>query len=197
MKRAERERRILESATRLFSAGRFDEVLMDDIARAAGVAKGTLYGYFPGKEELYFAVVFDGISRLNERLESGADEQMDPEEKLREMIHALVSFLKRNRFFFRLMFVEDSRSEAGTGTNRQRWREERRKQIATIEAVLRKGVEKGIFEIHHLRTEARILRDMVRSALMCREDKLSADQMVDAIMRVFLRGVRKRGRPGE
>ena len=192
MKKAERERRILESATRLFSEGRFDEVLMDDIARTAGVAKGTLYSYFPDKEELYFAVVFDGISRLNERLVSGSGEDTDPEEELGEMIHGLVSFLKRNRFFFRLMFVEDSRSEAGTGTNRQRWHEERHKQIAAIETVLRRGVEQGIFEIDHLRTHARILRDMVRSALMCREEKLSADQISDVIMRIFLRGVRPR-----
>lgn len=195
MTRAERERRILESATRLFSARRFDEVLMDEIAQAAGVAKGTLYSYFPDKEGLYFAVVFDGISRLNESLDAGAHEETDPEEKLREMIHALVSFLKRNRFFFRLMLVEDSKSEAGRATNRRRWHEERRKQIVAIEAVLRSGVETGIFEIHHLTTEARILRDMVRSALMGRGEGLSADQIVDVIMRIFLRGVRKRGRP--
>ena len=193
MKKAERERRVLESATRLFSERRFDEVLMDDIAQAAGVAKGTLYSYFPDKEELYFAVVFDGISRLNERLASGAGEATDPEKRLREIIQGLVSFLKRNRYFFRLMFVEDSRSEAGTGTNRQRWREERHKQIEAIETVLRRGVEQGIFEIDHVRTHARILRDMVRSALMCREEKLSADQMADVIMGIFLRGVRPRG----
>ena len=193
MKKAERERRILESATRLFSVGRFDEVLMDDIARAAGVAKGTLYRYFPDKEELYFAVVFDGISRLNERLLSGPGEDTGPEKRLSEIVHALVLFLKRNRHFFTLMFVEDSKSQTGTGANRRRWHEERHKQIVAIEAVLRRGVEKGIFEIHHISTEARILRDMVRSALMCREERLSADQIVDAIMRIFLRGVRRCG----
>ena len=60
--KAERKKQILESAARLFSARRFDEVLMDDIAQEAGVAKGTLYGHFPNKEGLYFAVVFEGLS---------------------------------------------------------------------------------------------------------------------------------------
>jgi len=192
MKKTERRNQILESAARLFSSRRFDEVLMDEIAREAGVAKGTLYSYFPDKEELYFAVVFDGISKLNERLHAKAEKLIDPEEKLREMMHAIISFFKKNRFFFKLMSIEDSKTETGRGINRQRWHEERRKQMAAIEAMLQSGVERGVFEIHHLKTEARILRDMIRSALHCREDKLNVDEMVEVIMRIFLRGVEKR-----
>ena len=51
MGKIERRKQILEEAARLFSARRFDEVLMDDIAQGAGVAKGTLYTYFADKEE--------------------------------------------------------------------------------------------------------------------------------------------------
>ena len=46
---------ILEEAARLFSSQRFDEVLVDDIAQNAGVARGTFYTCFADKEELYFA----------------------------------------------------------------------------------------------------------------------------------------------
>ena len=191
MGKVERKRQILESAARLFSSRRFDEVLMDDIAQEAKVAKGTLYSYFPDKEELYFAVVFDGISKLNERLQTKADMEASPEKKLREMIYAIVTFFKQNRFFFRLMSIEDSKSDNGKGINRQRWFEERHKQMDAIETVLKSGAEKGAFEIEYVRTEARVLRGMIRSVLTCPEDGLSADQMVDMIMRIFLRGVKK------
>lgn len=191
MGKAERKNQILESAARLFSSRRFDEVLMDDIAQEAKVAKGTLYSYFPDKEELYFAVVFDGISKLNERLQARADMEASPEEKLKEMIYAIVSFFKQNRFFFRLMSVEDSKSETGKGINRQRWFAERHKQMDAIETVLKSGVDEGAFEIEYVRTEARVLRGMVRSVLTCPEDNLNTDQMVDVIMRIFLRGVKK------
>ena len=154
MGKAERKRQILESAARLFSSRRYDEVLMDDIAQEANVAKGTLYSYFPDKEELYFAVVFDGIFKLNERLQSKADMEASSEKKLREMIYAIVSFFKQNRFFFRLMSIEDSKSDTGKGINRQRWFEERRKQMDAIETALQKGAEEGAFEIEHVRTEA-------------------------------------------
>ncbi|MEW6749429.1 MAG: TetR/AcrR family transcriptional regulator [Candidatus Latescibacterota bacterium] len=189
MSKIERRNLILTSAARLFASRRFDEVLMDDIAREAGVAKGTLYSYFPDKEELYFAVVFEGISSLNEQLHQEAQGQAAPEEALRRMLHSLVAFLWQNRFFFKLMSIEDSKSEGGRGTNRRRWHEERQRQMEAIQAVLRSGAEQGAFDIRHLQTEAHILRDMVRSVLQCREAGLDADGMVDVVMRIFLRGV--------
>jgi AcrR family transcriptional regulator len=190
MGKEERRQQILESAARLFSASRFDEVLMDEIAREAGVAKGTIYSHFPDKEELYFAVVFEGISRLNDRLEAQASHRLaPPEQELREVIGAIVSFLHQNHFFFRLMAVEDGKGEGGRGDYRRRWHHERRRQMEVIEAVLRAGQEAGAFEIRNLRTEAQILRGMVRSALHCREEHLSVDEITATVMRIFLHGV--------
>jgi AcrR family transcriptional regulator len=190
VKKAERQSQILKSAAQLFSERRFDEVLMDDIAHEAGVAKGTLYSYFQDKEELYFAVVFDGIHQLNERLQREAGEVSNPEAQLREMIHSIVSFFRQNRFFFKLMSIEDAKAEAGRGTNRQRWRQERRQQIDAIEAVLSRGVDQGVFDVSHPRIQAHILRDMVRSAMMAGGD-LSVDEMVSVIAGTFLHGVRR------
>ena len=193
MGKHERKKQVIEEAARLFSAKRFDEVLMDDIAQQAGVGKGTIYTYFADKEELYFAVVFDGISRLNEKLQSKADRQQDPERELKRMVHAIVSFFSQNRFFFRLMSKEDGRSESGKGENRKRWHEERRIQLEAIETVLRNGVENGVFAVENPAVEAAILRDMVRSAMIHSGGELIVDEITDTIMRIFLRGVREKG----
>lgn len=195
MKKEEREAQILASAARLFSERRFDEVLMDDIAREAGVAKGTLYTYFKEKEELYFAVVFAGIHELNELLEAVAAHPAEAPARLHEVMAAIVSFFRRNRFFFRLMSVEDAKGDGGRGTFRRRWHEERHKQIAVIEAILAAGVESGAFRILHVRTQAQVLRGMVRSVLTSGED-LTTEEMVETIMRTFLHGVQRRGAPG-
>jgi hypothetical protein len=64
--------------------------------------------------------------------------------------------------------------------------------MGAIESVLQSGAEEGLFEIQYLKTEARILRDMVRSVLMHSDGGLSVDEMVGMIMRIFLQGVRKR-----
>ena len=191
MKKQERQDQILESAARLFASRRFDEVLMDDIAHEAGVAKGTLYRYFQDKEELYFAVIFGGISRLNEQLQARAGTPTDPEERLWDMMRAIVSFFRQNRFFFRLMSIEDGKTGGGRGVNRNRWHQERRRQIAAIQTVLEAGVEAGVFAISHPRTQAQILRGMVRSVLTSGEADLTVDEMVDLIMKTFLHGVRR------
>lgn len=190
MGKTERRQQVIEEAARLFSAKRFDEVLMDDIAQQAGVGKGTIYTYFADKEELYFAVVFDGISRLNEKLQQKANEQNDPGKNLRRMVHHIVSFFIQNRFFFRLMSVEDGKSEGGRGENRKRWHEQRRIQLEAIEGVLCAGADKGVFVIENPSLGAAILRDMVRTTMIHTGDEMSADEMTDTIMRIFLQGVR-------
>jgi AcrR family transcriptional regulator len=48
---------IVEGAREIFLARGFDAASMGDIAKAAGVSKGTLYVYFKNKEELFAAIV--------------------------------------------------------------------------------------------------------------------------------------------
>lgn len=191
MEPATRKGRVLEAAAQLFSERRFDEVSMEEIAQHAEVGKGTLYTYFANKEDLYFAVVFEGIARLNESLVEGAIDPGAPEERLRQMVHRIVSFFSQNRYFFRLLAIEDNRTEGGKGDGRRRWHEERRAQLEAIETVLRSGQDAGVFRIAHPTVEAHILRDMVRTVMVNTRDlDLTVDEIVDIILRVFLSGIR-------
>ena len=52
-----KRRQIVEGAREVFLAQGFDAASMNDIARAAGVSKGTLYVYFNNKEELFESIV--------------------------------------------------------------------------------------------------------------------------------------------
>src|SRR3982074_3758622 len=52
-----KRRQILDGARTVFLAQGFDAASMGEIARAAGVSKGTLYVYFENKEELFEAIV--------------------------------------------------------------------------------------------------------------------------------------------
>jgi AcrR family transcriptional regulator len=61
----ERPQQILDAALAVFDEEGLDRARLDDIARRAGVAKGTIYLYFPNKEELFREVVRHTIgSRL-------------------------------------------------------------------------------------------------------------------------------------
>jgi AcrR family transcriptional regulator len=52
-----KRRQIVEGAREVFLSRGFDAASMGDIAKAAGVSKGTLYVYFENKEELFAAIV--------------------------------------------------------------------------------------------------------------------------------------------
>jgi AcrR family transcriptional regulator len=52
-----KRRQIVEGARSIFLAQGFDAASMNDIARTAGVSKGTLYVYFTNKEQLFQAIV--------------------------------------------------------------------------------------------------------------------------------------------
>src|SRR5579864_6442436 len=54
-----KRRQIVRGARSIFLAQGFDAASMGEIARAAGVSKGTLYVYFDNKEELFEAIVHE------------------------------------------------------------------------------------------------------------------------------------------
>lgn len=76
-RRAEdRPREICEAALAVFTEKGFAAAKLDEIARRAGVSKGTLYLYFKDKDELFRAVVRDTISPNIEAVRASL-EQMD------------------------------------------------------------------------------------------------------------------------
>ncbi|HEX4740602.1 MAG TPA: helix-turn-helix domain-containing protein [Caulobacteraceae bacterium] len=80
--------RIVEAATRVFSAGG-RQAKLDAVAREAGVGIGTLYRHFPTREALFEAVYRHEVDHLAELAQRLAQEA-DPVEALREWVHANV-----------------------------------------------------------------------------------------------------------
>jgi AcrR family transcriptional regulator len=63
-----KRRQIMDGARTVFLSAGFDGASMNDIARAAGVSKGTLYAYFTSKEELFAAIIRAEKAQAVERL---------------------------------------------------------------------------------------------------------------------------------
>jgi len=73
---------ILDSARQLFRQHGYKRTSMDDIARDAGVAKGTLYIYFPSKEQLFIAVSQQFHDGMMEKLRAAAALDLPLTEKM-------------------------------------------------------------------------------------------------------------------
>jgi len=63
-----KRRQIMDGARTVFLAAGFDGASMNDVARAAGVSKGTLYAYFNSKDELFEAIIRGQFAQAAERL---------------------------------------------------------------------------------------------------------------------------------
>jgi len=63
-----KRRQIVEGARQVFLSAGFDGASMNDVARTAGVSKGTLYAYFDSKDELFEAIIRGEFAQSAERL---------------------------------------------------------------------------------------------------------------------------------
>src|SRR3978361_936925 len=80
-----KRRQILDGARRVFLAHGFDGASMGEIARAAGVSKGTLYVYFDSKETLFEALTQAERSSLAEALFRLDEQDPDTRAVLRKL----------------------------------------------------------------------------------------------------------------
>ena len=90
-----KRRQIIEGARAVFLAQGFDAASMNDIARAAGVSKGTLYVYFKDKEQLFEAIVEQECEAQAEGIFALDSDDHDVEAMLTRLGIAYVKFLCR------------------------------------------------------------------------------------------------------
>lgn len=65
-KRDIKELKILDAAEHVFEAVGFSNTKMEDVAKATGMSKGSIYFYFQSKENLYMAITYRGMQKLND-----------------------------------------------------------------------------------------------------------------------------------
>src|SRR5215207_6339357 len=64
MSRPERRSQLLDAAREVFVSSGYHAAAMDDIAAKAGISKPVLYQHFPGKLELYLALLDSGAGQM-------------------------------------------------------------------------------------------------------------------------------------
>jgi AcrR family transcriptional regulator len=87
----ERRRQLVTLGSELFSARTYDEVSIDELARAAGISKGLLYHYFPTKRDFYVATVRHAAKDLLDRTLLPVD--MDSIERLQGGLDAFLDYV--------------------------------------------------------------------------------------------------------
>ncbi len=161
-----RPQEIVEAALSVFSERGFAAARLDDVAARAGVSKGTLYLYFPNKEELFKAVVRAAIVPNIEMAERLLAENRDSSFAILEKLLAIMAtrILRTKAGAIPKLII----AEAGNFPDLARfyYDEVIRRAFALLSAVLARGVESGEFRPLDIDSTVRlIVAPMLMSAL--------------------------------
>lgn len=139
--------RLIEVARELFAKNGLEATTMNDIAKASGRGRRTLYTYFRHKEEIYYAVIEEELALLSEKMEGVTKMHAEPEEKIFALIYTHLSIIRetvlrngslRAEFFRDIWMVEKFRRTFDE------------KEHCILQLVLQEGIDKGRFRIENV-----------------------------------------------
>jgi AcrR family transcriptional regulator len=179
---------ILRTSARIFAEKSYHSTSMRDISRATGVSLAGLYHYCKSKEELLFLIQDHCFGRVLERLEERINGTDDPFEKLRIFIDNHLSFFAANMAEMKVLSHE-AESLAGdlhkhVSTKKERYAKLARKILRDIQD--ENGKRTGI----DLTAATYALFGMMNWIYNWYDPrgKLSVNQLIDNITRLFLNG---------
>lgn len=94
--------RIASAASVLFMEKSIAGTSMDDIAKAAGYSKATLYVYFENKEEIVGVLVLESMQKLYDYLSSALTQQETTRAKYDGICRSLVQYQEEFPFYFKV-----------------------------------------------------------------------------------------------
>lgn len=109
--RPARRRQLLGAARDVFVAQGYHAAAMDEIAERAGVSKPVLYQHFPGKLELYLALLDESVAELLGAVSAALASTADNSERVPATFRAFFDYVSGAGEAFRLVFESDLSNE--------------------------------------------------------------------------------------
>jgi AcrR family transcriptional regulator len=109
--RPARRKQLLGAAREVFVAQGYHSAAMDEIAERAGVSKPVLYQHFPGKLELYLALLDESVAELLGAVSAALASTSDNRERVPATFRAFFDYVSYAGEAFRLVFESDLSNE--------------------------------------------------------------------------------------
>lgn len=97
----------MEAAQSVFVESGYHATAMDEIAERAQVSKPVLYQHFPGKLDLYLALLDTHTNELPDLVQAALDSTHDNAERVAAAVEAFFDFVNRKDAAFRMVFESD------------------------------------------------------------------------------------------
>jgi AcrR family transcriptional regulator len=148
-KKKQTRKAIMEAALKLFSRQGYEHTSIDQLARAAGIGKGTVYSYFQAKSEIFLAFCEEQLEFVYQELAAKSNPEAPLYEQLLTLFMGEFRFVSRNREFGRILLQETVFPKDFTGA---RARELDDKYIALLTPIFKRAQQRG-----ELRTDLELI----------------------------------------
>jgi AcrR family transcriptional regulator len=176
-------RAILDAARELFVAEGFENVSIRKIAERIEYSPAAIYGYFPSKDDIFFALAEEGFRLLGDPAAVRLDpilKDAPPIERIRAVFWRLYEFSRDQREYFALMFLERSVPRISREYERFAFAREMKQHI--IEEV-RACIESGALPqtVDPMTAVRALMASVIGVASMNMSDRLGEGENVDLL----------------
>jgi len=197
---ADKSELIIQAALNIFYQRGYGSVSIEEIAREAQVAKGTIYLYFKDKDELFFRSVLYVLNFIETTTKEAAVDSKDPFQTLGKIAYGHLHSLRQNKHFCGLFYII---SDPGLVRNREKLfnilLEKENSLLGFITRIIEQGKNAGFIESALDAKEVAYLFQGMLSNTLKRihlehpENIIDIDKTVTSLMDVLINGIHKRG----
>lgn len=194
--RKERERlvkrqEILKAAREVFAQKGLHAATLDEIAEKAEFAKGTLYGYFQNKDDLFATMLEEEIINFEKSLEQVSREDLPATAKVEKVIKTMLLIFEQNVDFLQLLSKErPGMASIPTADNMMT---HFRNLTTIVASMIRQGIKEGVFAVKDpVRTSAALFNLTHGSAMgsLLNKKKINDPEEAKFITGIFFNGIK-------
>lgn len=184
---------ILQGAQKVFAENGYHRSQVSKIAKAAGVADGTIYLYFKRKEDILISLFQEQLGELVEKFHASVEQTENAAEALRKVCRIHFTELESNPELAHVTQIElrqsdlELRKEIGTSL---------KPYIVLIENILKQGIEEKLFRADLNVKLTRLLifgaMDEAVTSWLISGHKYKLSDQVDDTLSFFLQGISTR-----
>jgi AcrR family transcriptional regulator len=182
--REQRRQQILNAARNLLFKKGLNAISVNQIARQAELAVGTIYFYFRSKEEIFAVLQEEGLELLLEDVRRALENAADARESLHNIAQAYLNFSREHKSYFDVInYFLSAGDVIFTSEIKQQIDQHGNQILLVVEQALREGVAQGQFRAMNTRRHALLFWVILHGLIPFRKmtDTLLANDSLTAL----------------
>jgi len=188
----EYRRKIIDTAGKIFSHYGFRKTTMDEISKALNKGKSSIYYYFPGKDEIFEAVVLYEANILRNELTTAIKSVSSPIDKMKNYVFVRMRSFEKLSNYYNAIFDKNLDHFDFIEKIREKYD---REELAILRLILYDGARKNVFSIANSEYAAMAIQTTLKGfevPLFWKKREVNIESRLNTILDVLFYGIVKK-----